>query len=321
MTKVAVVALGGNAFTVEGQSGTYERQAANASAMATSLVELLDEGWHLAVVHGNGPQVGNLAIQQEEGSLRVPPQPLFALVAMSQGQLGSIITSAVHHASGGRHRAVTVLTHVVVDAADPAMRHPTKPIGPFLTEVEANRLANKWNWDVASDSGRGYRRVVASPQPHNIVEVDAVRCLLHAGFVVVTAGGGGIPVIAGEGGRRTEVEAVVDKDYAAADLATAIGAQALVIVTAVDAVQVDFGKATHRRLTQIDVSQADEQLASGQFPEGSMGPKIRAAAGFVRDGGEVAVITSAALAAATLRCTDPADVTVGTRIVRAGAGR
>lgn len=321
MTKVAVVALGGNAFTVEGQSGTYAEQRVNASAMATSLVELLDEGWHLAVVHGNGPQVGNLAIQQEEGSRRVPPQPLFALVAMSQGQLGTMITSAIESASGGRHRAVTMLTHVVVDAADPAMRHPTKPIGPFLAEAEANRLAKTWNWDVASDSGRGYRRVVASPQPRNIVEVDAVRCLLHAGFVVVTAGGGGIPVIDGKAGRRIEVEAVVDKDYAAARLATALGAQALVIVTAVDAVQVDFGTATQRRLAQIDASQADEQLASGQFPEGSMGPKVRAAAEFVRDGGEVAVITSATLAAATLRCTDPGDVTVGTRIVGTGAGR
>ncbi len=321
MTKVAVVALGGNAFTAEGQSGTYEQQTANAATMARCLVELLDERWNLAVVHGNGPQVGNLAIQQEEGSRRVPPQPLFALVAMSQGQLGSLITSAIHQASGGRHRAVTVLTHVVVDAADPAMRHPTKPIGPFLAEVEANRLAKKWNWDVANDSGRGYRRVVASPQPQRIVEVDAVRCLLDAGLVVVTAGGGGIPVIAGVGGRRTEVEAVVDKDYAAASLATAIGAQALVIVTAIDAVQLDFGAATQRRLAQIDVSQAEDYLASGQFPEGSMGPKVRAAATFVREGGEVSVITSAALAAATLRCTDPGDVTVGTRIVRAGAGR
>jgi carbamate kinase len=321
VTKVAVVALGGNAFTVEGQSGTYDEQAANASAMATCLVELLDEGWNLAVVHGNGPQVGNLAIQQEEGAGRVPQQPLSTLVAMTQGQLGTLIASAVHSASAGRCRVVTVLTHVVVDAADPAMTCPTKPIGPFLSAQEADRLAQLWNWDVAADSGRGYRRVVASPRPRSIVEVDAVRCLLDAGHLVVTAGGGGIPVVRTHVGGLVGVDAVIDKDYAAAALATAVGAQALVIVTAVDAAQLDFGSATQHPIAQIDVAQAEAYLAAGQFPEGSMGPKIRAAAGFVRDGGEVAVITSAALAAASLRCTDPDDATVGTRIVAAGAGR
>jgi carbamate kinase len=321
VTKVAVVALGGNAFTVEGQSGTYEEQSANAAAMATCLVELLDEGWNVAVVHGNGPQVGNLAIQQEEGARRVPPQPLSSLVAMTQGQLGSLITSAVHTASGGRRLVVTLLAHVVVDAADPAMRHPTKPIGPFLAEAEAKQLAQAWSWDVESDSGRGYRRVVASPQPQSIVEVDAVGCLLDAGHVVVTAGGGGIPVLRGDGGTLTRVDAVIDKDYAAATLATAVGAQALVVVTAVEAVQLDFGAATQRRLAQIDVEQAEAHLAAGQFPEGSMGPKIRAAARFVRDGGEVAVITTPALAAASLRCTDPDDATVGTRIVKTGTDR
>jgi carbamate kinase len=321
VTKVAVVALGGNAFTVEGQSGTHDEQAANASAMAACLIELLDEGWHLAVVHGNGPQVGNLAIQQEEGASRVPQQPLSTLVAMTQGQLGTLIASAVQSGSAGRCRVVTVLTHVVVDAADPAMGQPTKPIGPFLSAAEADRLAQQWNWDVAPDSGRGYRRVVASPRPQRIVEVDAVRCLLDAGHLVVTAGGGGIPVVRTDGGRLVAVDAVIDKDYAAAALATAVGAQALVIVTAVDAAQLDFGSATQRPIAQIDAAQAEAYLSAGQFPEGSMGPKIRAAAGFVRDGGEVAVITSAALAAASLRCTDPADSTVGTRIVGAGADR
>jgi carbamate kinase len=318
LTKVAVVALGGNAFAVEGQSGTHEEQAANATAMASCLLELLDEGWRLAVVHGNGPQVGNLAIQQEETVRQVPPQPLFSLVAMTQGQLGSLIATAVRAASGGRRHVVTLLAHVVVDAADPAMRHPTKPIGPFLSEDEANRLARSKGWNVESDSGRGYRRVVPSPKPESIVEVDAVRCLLDSGHVVVTAGGGGIPVVHGDGGSLVGVDAVIDKDYAAAALATAIGAQALVIVTAVEAVQVDFGTATPRRLGQIDVAQAEAHLAAGQFPEGSMGPKIRAAAQFLRDGGEVAVITSPALAAASLRCTDPDDRTVGTRIIRTG---
>ena len=318
MTKVAVVALGGNAFTVEHQSGTYEEQAANASAMANCVVELLDEGWRVALVHGNGPQVGNLAIQQEEGATLVPSQPLFSLVAMTQGQLGSIIASAVHAASSGRRRVVTVLTHVVVDPADPAMAHPTKPIGPFLDEAEAKHLTATRGWRIEPDSTRGYRRVVASPQPQSIVEVDAVGCLLDAGHVVVTAGGGGIPVVRDDAGGLTGVNAVIDKDYAAAALALAVGAHALVIVTAVEAVHLDYGAATQRRLAQIDVTQAEAYLAAGQFPDGSMGPKVRAAARFLRNGGEIAVITTPALAAASLRCADPEDMSVGTRIVNPG---
>jgi carbamate kinase len=318
VTKVAVVALGGNAFTVERHSGTHAEQAANATAMASCLLELLEEGWNLAVVHGNGPQVGNLAIQHEEGASLVPPQPLFSLVAMTQGQLGSLLTSAVYAASGGQRQLVTVLAHVVVDADDPAMAHPTKPIGPFLDEAEARRLAQARGWEVVSDSGRGYRRVVASPQPQSIVEIDAVRCLLDSGHVVVTAGGGGIPVVRDDAGRLAGVDAVIDKDYAAATLATAVGAQALVIVTAVEAVQLDYGTATQRRLPQIGVTQAEAYLAAGQFPDGSMAPKIRAAARFLRSGGEIVVITTAALAAASLRAVDPDDLSVGTRIINDG---
>jgi carbamate kinase len=317
VTKLAVVALGGNAFTAEGQSGTHAEQAAHATAMASCLVELLDDGWNLAVVHGNGPQVGNLAIQQEEGASFVPAQPLFSLVAMTQGQLGSLIGSAVHAATGGRRPLASVLAHVVVDADDPAMAHPTKPIGPFLEETEAKRLAHARGWHVESDAGRGYRRVVASPEPKSIVEIDAVRCLLEAGHIVVTAGGGGIPVVRDAAGRLTGIEAVIDKDYAAAALATALGAPALVMVTAVEAVHLDYGTARQRRLAQIDVPQAEEYLAAGQFPDGSMGPKIRAALRFVRGGGEVAVITTPALAAPSLRCADPDDRTAGTRIVEA----
>ena len=310
-----MVALGGNAFTVERQSGTYEQLAANATAMAHGLVGLLDEGWQLAVVHGNGPQVGNLAIQQEEGASLVSPQPLFSLVAMTQGQLGSLITSAVHAASGGHRSVVTVVTHVVVDPDDRAMAHPTKPIGPFLDEDEAKRLAQARGWHVESDAGRGFRRVVASPQPQSIVEVDAVLCLLDAGHVVVAAGGGGIPVRRDGAGHLIGVDAVIDKDYAAAALATALGAQALIMVTAVEAVQLDYGTPTQRRLAQIDVKQAEAYLAAGQFPDGSMGPKVRAATRFVRSGGEIAVITTPHLAAASLRSIDPDDVSVGTRIV------
>lgn len=315
MPQLAVVALGGNAFTVQGETGRYEEQAEHAGAMARLVAELLGDGWQLAVVHGNGPQVGNLAIQQEDGVAQVPAQPLFSLVAMTQGELGSLISCAVHNATGGRHVVADVTTHVVVDANDPALSNPTKPIGPFLTEDDADRLARERGWQVRLDAGRGYRRVVASPAPVRIVEIEAVRQLLVAGHVVVTAGGGGIPVVCDEAGRLTCVEAVIDKDLAAAELAAAVGATALVIVTAVDAVQLDFGTDRQRALSQVDVDDAERYLAEGQFPEGSMGPKIRAAIRFLRGGGEVAVITSAALAAATLRATDPRAASVGTRLV------
>lgn len=317
MSQLAVVALGGNAFTVEGETGRYEEQAQHATAMAGLVAELLGEGWQVAVVHGNGPQVGNLAIQQEDGVAQVPAQPLFSLVAMTQGELGSLISCAVHSATGGRHVVADVVTHVVVDADDPALSNPTKPIGPFLAEEEAHRLARERGWQVRLDSGRGYRRVVASPVPVRIVEIVPVRSLLDAGHVVVTAGGGGIPVVCDEAGRLTCVEAVIDKDLAAAELAAAVGARALLIVTAVDAVQLDFGTERQRALTQVDVEDAERYLSQGHFPEGSMGPKIRAAIRFLRDGGEVAVITSAALATKTLRCTDPDDASVGTRLVAA----
>jgi len=316
VTRTAVVALGGNALTAEGQHGTYAEQQANAAAMAESICELIDEGWRVVIVHGNGPQVGNLAIQQEKGRDEVPEMPLFALGAMTQGQLGSLIAIALYQACRGRHRITAMLSHVVVDLADPAFERPTKPIGPFFSKTEATVLAEARGWDIAEDAGRGYRRVVASPTPHGFVEVEAVRCLLEAGHVVVAGGGGGIPV-----GRRGEdwdgVDAVIDKDYAAAELAHQLDADALVLVTGVDAVMLDFGKDTQRRLTRIDTAEAERHLADGQFPEGSMGPKVRAATRFVGQGGHIAVITTSQLAAATLSNTDPIDVSVGTRIVPA----
>jgi len=316
VAKLAVVALGGNAFTYEGESGRYEEQAAHAAGMAQMVGELLSDGWNLALVHGNGPQVGNLAIQQEDGAALVPAQPLFSLVAMTQGELGSLISCAVHNATSGARAAISVVTHVVVDADDPAMNAPTKPIGPFLSEQDATRLAHERGWRVILDAGRGYRRVVASPRPIRIVEIGAIRSLLDAGHLVVAAGGGGIPVVS-DGDTLTCVEAVIDKDYAAAELARAVGAQALILVTAVDAVQLDFGTPRQRPIAELDIETAERYLAEGQFPEGSMKPKIRAATGFVRDGGEVAVITSAAHAAQALRGADQDGVSVGTRVVAA----
>lgn len=319
MTKLAVVAMGGNAFTAQGESGRYEEQSAHARQMARLVVDLLDDGWTVAIVHGNGPQVGNLAIQQEDSAAQVPAQPLFSLVAMTQGELGSIIACAVHEVTHGSRVVIDVVTHVVVDPADAAMANPTKPIGPFLTEGEARELAAERGWQVVLDAGRGYRRVVASPTPLEIIEIDPIRTLLEAGHLVVTAGGGGIPVVRGADGTLTCVEAVIDKDLAAAVLAADVRAKALVIVTAVDAVQLDFGTPHQRALAQIDVADAERYLEQGQFPAGSMGPKIRAACEFLRNGGEVAVITSVQHAVEALRSPDPDDASVGTRLVRDSA--
>ncbi|RYP84466.1 carbamate kinase [Nocardioides guangzhouensis] len=314
MARTAVVALGGNALAGEGQQGTYGDQRANATAMATPICAMLDAGWRVVVVHGNGPQVGNLAIQQEMGRGQVPEMPLFSLGAMTEGQLGSLIAIALYGVCGRRHRVAALLSHVIVDLDDPAFDRPTKPIGPFFSEVAARRLAETQGWDIIEDSGRGFRRVVASPEPKSFVEIDAIGCLLDAGHVVVTGGGGGIPVGRREGG-WDGVDAVIDKDYAAAELAHQLGAEALVLITGVDAVQLDFGKGTQRRLTWLDSAEAERHLAAGQFPAGSMGPKVRAAIQFVRRGGRVAVITSHQLVVDTLGSADPTDQSVGTRII------
>lgn len=312
-----MVAIGGNALLAPGERGTYEEQRIHATAMATSVCALLEAGWQVVVVHGNGPQVGNLAIQQELGEQTVPPMPLFSLGAMTQGALGSLIAIALYGVCGRRHKIAALLGHEIVDLDDPAFARPTKPIGPFFSEEEATRLAADRGWDVVEDAGRGFRRVVPSPMPKGIVEIDAVRCLLDSGHVVVTGGGGGIPV-----GRRGAVwdgvDAVIDKDHAAAGLADQLGADALVLITGVDAVQLDFGKPTQRRVTWMDSDEADRHLTAGQFPAGSMGPKVAAALGFVRAGADrTAVITSPELVVRTLSSTDPTDDAVGTRIVHA----
>jgi len=316
VTRTAIVALGGNALVAEGQAGTYDEQRDNAAAMAAPICELLDDGWCVVVVHGNGPQVGNLAIQQELGRVEVPAMPLFSLGAMTEGQLGSLIAIALYRHCGRRQPIAALLSHVIVDIDDPAFDHPTKPIGPFFAEEAAKQLARNRQWDVDQDAGRGFRRVVASPEPKGFVEIGAIRALLDTGHVVVTGGGGGIPV-----GRRDGVwdgvDAVIDKDYAAAELALQLEAEALVLITGVAAVQLDFGQPTQRPLSRVDVDEAENYLAAGQFPPGSMGPKVQAATRFIRHGGELAVITNPQLVVRTLRSEGCGpDPSIGTRITR-----
>ena len=308
MTRTAVVALGGNALTRAGESGTCEEMLANAAAMASAINDVIETGWRVVVVHGNGPQVGSLALQQEATAM-VPAQPLALLNAMTQGLLGSIIARAIDLLRGPG-TAAALITHVTVDPADPAFACPSKPIGPFFERIEALRLADERGWIVQSDSGRGYRRVVASPEPTSVIEIDALRALVDAGHLVIAGGGGGIPLAGSHGGT---VDAVIDKDRAAGLIARLLHADALLLVTAVDRVMLDYGTPAEAGLGTITAAEAARHLAAGQFPPGSMGPKIEAALRFLAEGGNVAVITSPGLMAATL---NGAGVAAGTRIER-----
>jgi carbamate kinase len=309
-SKVAVVAVGGNALTREDQPGTAQQIRDNAAEIAAGICALADEGWQVVVVHGNGPQVGSLIIQQETGVALVPSQPLSSLNAMTEGQLGSVLALAIDSIRGPGS-AVALISHMTVRPDDPAFQHPTKPVGPFFDAAHAEQMGRERGWLMAEDSGRGYRRVVASPAPQDLLELATLRSLLSSGVIVLAAGGGGVPVARTAAGTFTGVDAVIDKDLAAARVAAGIGAQELLLVTAVDEVYVDFGTPRARPVRVMDTALAEQYLAEGQFPPGSMGPKIQAAVSFVRWSGASAVVTSAARMAAALL---PGAAT-GTRIV------
>jgi carbamate kinase len=281
-----VVAIGGNALIRAGEDGSWERQLANADAIAEEVVGLRAAGHELVLTHGNGPQVGALLIQQGQGE--VPALPLDALTAMTQGQIGYLLETAIARVDPTVPTAA-LLTRVVVDPADPAFAHPTKPVGPFYDAQLAQALARERGGEVAPDAGRGWRRVVASPRPLEVLGTDVVRVLLGLGALVIAAGGGGIPVAGGRDG----VQGVVDKDRCSAELALAIGADLLVLLTGVHRVAVDFGTRWERELARITVAEALRGVQDGEFPPGSMGPKLEAAGRFVDAGHGRAVITSA----------------------------
>jgi len=319
MAGTVVVGLGGNALVEPEESGTYREQCAHARAMAASIAELAAAGWRVVIVHGNGPQVGALAVQQDAARDDVPPQPLFSLVAMTQGQIGSILALALHERLGADHPGVvSVATHVIVHGDDPAFARPTKPIGPFVDRARAERLEAERGWVMVEDAGRGYRRVVPSPEPLGLLELGAITTLAESGALVIADGGGGIPVVMTPTGYRG-VEAVIDKDLAAERLAAELDAEVLALVTAVPAVAVDFGTAAERPLRDVTVAEAERHLEDGQFPAGSMGPKVAAATRFVRHGGRMAVITTPERVLATISASpwSPAEG-AGTRILPAG---
>ena len=317
MTQTAVVAFGGNALVAEAGRESIPDQYDTVVATIPSLVDLIERGWRVVLSHGNGPQVGFILRRSELALEEVAPIPVDYAVADTQGAIGFMFVKAITNelARRGLHRPViAVVTQSLIDPDDPAFARPTKPIGPFLTEEKARLTAKTQGWTVAEDAGRGWRRLVPSPRPQRILEADAIRALLDAGAVVIAAGGGGIPV-ALQDGRLVGVEAVVDKDYASALLAQELGADMLLVATAVPRVAIAFGTSAQRWLDTISVDEARGYIAAGEFGSGSMKPKVAAVADFVAAVPDaVGVIGSANEIRAIL------DGASGTRIVGADRG-
>lgn len=292
--KKIVIAIGGNAITQDNQKGTIEEQRQNILHCCELIADLIQEGYEIVVTHGNGPQVGNLVLQNDMAKRIVPENPLDICDAQTQGSLGYLIAQTMSNVLRKRKiskQVVAVLSQVAVDESDPGFCHPTKFIGPFFEEEDARVLQETKGFLMKKDSNRGYRRVVASPKPIGLVEKEAVRTLLDQGFFVIAVGGGGIPVIC-KNQELKGVEAVVDKDYASALVAEEINADTLVILTGVQKVAVDFGKPSMRELDRLTPEECRMYLEQGQFPAGSMGPKIDAALQFASRRGKAAVITS-----------------------------
>ena len=297
---IAVVAIGGNAITRENQTGTIEEQLENIETCVPQILSLWEQGYQFVLTHGNGPQVGNILLRSEAARGVVPEMPLDVCGAESQGQLGYLIQRTFRNTFKKRNvdkEVLSIVTQVVVAENDPAFQNPTKPIGPFYTKEESERIAKEKHAVMKEDSGRGYRRVVASPKPLRIVETQLIRQLAKKGNLVIAAGGGGVPVIQSEDGILRGVEAVVDKDWASAILAKEIHADLLVFLTGVAQVAIRYQEPTREWLSNLDLVTAKLYLSEGHFPAGSMGPKIEAAISFLEQspGGRVLITSLEAL--------------------------
>ncbi|MGF7060522.1 carbamate kinase [Brassicibacter mesophilus] len=304
MQKV-VVALGGNALQAAGKPATAEAQLEVVYNTSKYLADLIEEGYEVIIAHGNGPQVGRLVLQNEAADNITPAMPFDVCGAMSQGMIGYHIQQVLGDelkSRGSKKSVVTLVTQVVVDKNDEAFKKPTKPIGPFYSKEEADRIKAEKGYDIVEDAGRGYRRVVASPDPKRIVEIDSVKTLVDNGYVVVTVGGGGIPVIETEEDKLKGVAAVIDKDLASERLAEDLDADMLLILTAVEKVAINFGKPNQQDLDKITVEELGRYIEEKHFAPGSMLPKVKAAMRFAESKcGRKAIISSLDKAKEALR--------------------
>jgi len=292
--KTMLLAVGGNALIRTGEKGTTAEQLANARKTAAEIVGLCRQGHRIVLTHGNGPQVGAELLRSERAASQVPGHPLDVCDASTQGEIGYLLQQSLESelkAAGLHVPVVTVLTQSVVALDDPAMLHPTKPIGPFYSRADAEERQRQFGWEIVEDAARGYRRVVPSPEPIEIVELEVIRDLVEQGVLVIACGGGGIPVV-WKNGRLEGVEAVIDKDRASALLASCLGVDLFVISTDADYVYLDYKKPTQRPLGRVVASELEVHLKAGQFPPGSMGPKVESVLRFLRAGGRQAIITS-----------------------------
>jgi len=294
---VALIAFGGNAFKVKEGEYTIESQRRAAETMCEKLLSVIELGYDLVITHGNGPQVGNLMIQQDASRDVMPVMPLDVLVAETEGSLGYLLQNELLNHLRAHKKGkyvVTMITQVFVDAKDPAFQSPTKPIGPFYSKKEADKLMSEHsNWLIVEDSGRGYRRVVPSPKPKKIIQSDMIRSLVYGGNVVIAAGGGGIPITKDENDNYIGIEAVIDKDLSSAMLANDIKADIFINLTGVDKVYLNFGTKDQTPLSALTYGQAKQYLNDGYFPPGSMGPKIEASLQYLENEGRKAIITNA----------------------------
>ncbi len=298
MNKLSVIAFGGNALLRSGQEGTIDEQEQNVYDTCQHLVPLIKEGYDLVIGHGNGPQVGNVLLQHEAGHqiYGLPKQPIDFCVAETQGSIGFMIEQQLRNVLAGhgiQRNIVTLVTQVVVDKEDPAFKNPTKPVGPFYSKEEADKMSAENQWVFHEDPRkRGWRRVVASPRPLDIPNWEAVEKLARTGTIVITVGGGGIPAYI-DGGKMVGIDAVIDKDLASSLLANKIKADKFCILTDVPNVFINFHKPGEKKLERVSLEEISRHLADGQFTEGSMAPKVRACIQFVENGGKDAIITEA----------------------------
>jgi len=295
MSKVAVIAIGGNSLIKDKDHQTVPDQFETTRQTCVHIAGMIEKGWDVVITHGNGPQVGFILLRSEFASNVLHTVPLDSCGADTQGAIGYMIQQSLYNEFKKRKidkQATTVVTQVVVDKNDIAFKNPTKPIGPFYNEKKAKEYSNERNWSIMEDAGRGWRRVVPSPIPLEIVERDAIKSLIDKGFVAIAVGGGGIPVARDDYGNLYGVEAVIDKDYASGLLATGINADLFLISTAVEKVSLNYGKPDQKDLDLMTLSEAEKYYNEGHFPPGSMGPKIKAVIDFIKKGGKEAIITT-----------------------------